>query len=109
MRLFLILGCWGREEDGFKSCSGVSNKILELTAQSERNRAIIDFLDDNYRLIDKPLYSNIHTALFGIQDKFSQTGRPVFDKTYFHKLEAFCQMHKKCGLYLRFLLEEEGE
>ena len=108
MRLFLILGCWGREEDGFISCSGISNKILELTQQTERNRMIIDFLDDTYRLFDKPLYSNVHTALFGIQDKFSSTGFPVFSKVEFHRIEAFCQMHAKCGLYLKLGLEEES-
>ena len=106
MRLFLILGCWGRKEEDFMSCSGISNKILELTKQNERNRAIIDFLDENYRLFDKPLYNNVHTALFGIQDKFSLTGNSVFSKVEFHRIETFCQMHVKCGLYLKLGLEE---
>lgn len=107
MKLYLILGCWGRDEEGFKSCSSIQNKILELTNQTERNREIIDFLDDNYKLIDKPLYSNVHTVLFSVQDTFSHKGKPVFDKVLFHKIEDFCQTHRKCGLFLRLSLEEE--
>lgn len=105
MKLYLILGCWGRKENDFISCSSVLNKILDLTAQTETNRKIIDFLDNNYRLCDKPLYSNIHTALFSIQNEFSQLNNPIFDKSKFYKIEEFIQLHKKCGLYLRFSLE----
>lgn len=106
MKLFLVLGCWGKEEDDFIMCPSVSNKILDLSKSSERNREIIEFLDGTYRLCDKPLYNNVHTALFGVQDKFSNVGKPVFTKIQFYRLENFCQLHAKCGLYLRLELEE---
>lgn len=106
MKLYLLLGCWGREEENFISCSGISNKILDLTKQSKRNLSIIDYLDSIYKLLDKPLYTNVHTAIFNIQDKFSVKGSPVFGKMEFHRIEGFCQMHNKCGLYLRLKLEE---
>lgn len=106
MKLHLVLGCWGREEENFVSCSGISNKILDLTKHSDRNLRIIDYLDNIYKLLDKPLYVNVHTALFNIQDKFSIKGSQVFSTSEFHRIECFCQMHIKCGLYLRLKLEE---
>lgn len=107
MRVFLVLGCWGREYDGFKICGGVSNSILDITKNSERNVAIAQYLDSHFKLFDKPLYNNVHTAIWNIQDKFSTKGKPVFQDIVFRSMEEFCVVHSKCGLFLRLELEEE--
>jgi len=107
MRVTLILGCWGRADFGLKTCNGVENIILDITNNSERNISIAQYLDTHYKLFDKPLYNNVHTVIFNIQDKFSIKGKPVFDRNFFKVLEEFCVMHRKCGLYLRLDLSEE--
>jgi hypothetical protein len=101
MHVVLILGCWGREVDGFVCCNGVSNEILDITKNSERNIKMAEFFDKAYELFDKPLYSNVHTVIWTIQDKFSSSGNLVFSEKMFKFMEEFCISHKKCGIYLR--------
>lgn len=107
MKITLILGCWGRNEDGFITCNAVSNKILDLTKETPRNADISNYLDSHLKLFDKPLYSNVHTAIWNIQEKFSLLEKPVFNEKLFRKMEEFCIVHAKCGVFLRLELEEE--
>ena len=108
MKIILVLGCWGRTEDGFTTCSGISNQILDLTRETPRNADISNYLDSHFKLFDRPIYSNIHTAIWNIQEKFSIRGKPVFEEKTFRRMEEFCVMHAKCGLFLRLeLIEEE--
>jgi hypothetical protein len=87
-------------------CGGVENEILDLTEGSEMNTTVANHLDSIYHLFDKPLYSNVHTALYSLQDKLAKDGRAVFTDEQYRRLEAFCVMHAKCGLFLRLKLEE---
>ena len=107
MTLFLRLGCWGREEKGFIICKGIENTIIDLTKKSDRNVQIVDFLDSRYFLFDRPLYNNVHTALWNLQDKFSISGVPVFNSELFKYMEEFCIFHKKCGVFLRLKMGKE--
>lgn len=109
MKILLVLGCWGREQDGFVMCGGIINRIYDLTKGSERNVSIADYLDTNFKIFDKPIYNNVHTVLWNIQDKFSVKGDSVFKEKTFKQLEEFCILHRKCGLYLRLDLIEEDE
>lgn len=88
-------------------CGGLVNEILDLTAPSERNTAMADFLDKRYGLFDRPLYANVHTALFSLKNEFEETGRGVFAKGVFELAEQFCVAHAKCGLFLRLEMKEE--
>lgn len=106
MNIILCVGCWGRTEDGFCSCNGINNRILDLSKNTERNVKIIDHLDTIYKLFDKPLYNNVHTAVWNIQEKYSEKGKPVFRESLFKRIEEFCIMHAKCGLYLRLEIKE---
>jgi len=107
MIVTLVLGCWGRTSEGFSICNGVSNAVLDLTPNSERNAAISEYLDSNYGLFDRPLYNNVHSVVFNIQEKFSFKGKPVFNNLVFRWMEEFCIMHAKCGLFLRLELADE--
>lgn len=98
---FLKLGCWGYEKEGLILCHGVENDILDLTKNTEKNLEITKLLNDNYQLVRKPLLSNVHTALFKIQDRYD-----AFDKKYFRSIEELCILHKKCGLYLKIEWKE---
>jgi hypothetical protein len=108
MKVLLTLGCWGRIEEGFIICNGVTNQVLDITKNSERNVSIKDYLDSHFRLFDRPLYNNVHTAIWNIQDKFSIKGNPVFNNYLFRRIEEFCIIHRKCGLFL-CLKAQEGE
>ena len=109
MKIKLVLGCWGREKEGFVSCPGVSNDILDLTNNSSRNVDIKNYLDSNFKLFDRPLYNNVHTAMWNVQDKFSEKGNPVIPEIKFKYIEEFCIDHAKCGLFLRLELRRKDE
>lgn len=70
--------------------------------------AVADHLDSVYHLFDRPLYSNVHTALYSLQERLARDGRTVFPGEQYRRLETFCVMHAKCGLFLRLRLEEDG-
>ena len=59
------------QHTGIALCLGCENEILDLSNNTERNIAIADYLDSNYGLFDRPLYNNVHTAVFNIQEKGS--------------------------------------
>ena len=107
MNITLCIGCWGHTEDGFCSCRGVENEILDLTSSSKRNNEIKNYLDTVYRMYDKPLYNNVHTCVWNVQEKFSDVGKSVFDKMLFKRIEGFCILHRQCGLFLKLKLMEE--
>jgi hypothetical protein len=109
MKIVLVLGCWGRKESGFVICDGVSNQILDLTDKTTRNIDISNYLDSHFKLFDRPIYSNVHTAIWNIQEKFSIRGKPVFGERIFRWMEEFCLMHAKCGLFLRLELIRKEE
>lgn len=109
MKIMLILGCWGRERVGFIACPSIFNEILDLTKNSERNIKIKDYLDSHFKLFDRPLYNNVHTAVWNIQEKFSEKGNSVFPEEKFRYIEEFCIDHAKCGLYLRLELKEDSK
>jgi len=106
MKIILCMGCWGREVEEIKLCSGIENKILDLTDNTQRNLDIKDYLDKVYRIYDRPLYNNVHTAIWNIQEKFSEIGDLVIPEKKFKQIEIFCGQHGKCGLYLRLKMEE---
>jgi len=109
MNIVLYLGCWGRKDEGLVLCSGISNPILDITDATEMNAEIVNYLDKNLQMFDRPLYNNVHTAVFNIQSKFSMAGNPVFKDKYFKLLEQFCIQHKSCGLFLRLVLVEKEQ
>lgn len=108
MKLLLILGCWGRKQKEFVCCPGVVNEILDLSKNSSLNIKIKNYLDTNFRMFDRPLYNNVHTAIWNVQDKFSEKGKPVIKEDMFRYIEEFCIDHAKCGLFLRLELREEN-
>jgi hypothetical protein len=109
MRVCLCLGCWGTRASGMILCPGCENEILDLTARTGRNIAIAEHLDSIHGLFDRPLYANVHTAVFSIPEKFSEKGNPVFADGMFAAVERFCVMHVRCGLFLRLRIKEQGD
>ena len=106
MNIYLILGCWGHEENQFTLCPSIENKILDLSKKTQINLDILNFLN-SYKLFDQILRSNVHTLIYNLQTKFSTKINKVFDNDYYKLLENFCIQHKRCGVYARLLIEEE--
>lgn len=105
MEIILTLGCWGSKSGDFCLCSGIENEILNLTKNTDLNKDICDYLDKNFKIFDRPLYNNVHTAIWNIQEKFSNSNKNIFDDNYFKLLENFCVLHAKCGLYIRLIIK----
>jgi hypothetical protein len=106
MLIKLILGCWGRSHMDFIMCPSVMNEIIDLTKNNNVNIEIKNYLDNDFKLFDKPLYNNVHTCIWNIQNKFGEKGKPIFQEILFRYIEEFCINHSKCGLYLKLKLEE---
>ncbi len=108
--LYLVLGCYGRTQDRFVSCSAAENRILRLGEDLYQYQDLCAFLE-GLRLYDRPLldFNGVRNALFRIQDTFDQGPRRLWDEPKFHLLERFTLTHKPCGIYLKLQVGQEQE
>lgn len=100
--IYLVLGCYGRNDDGFVSCCSVENKILKLDENIQDLPEILTYLKD-LRLYEKPLmdYNAVRRVIFNFQDRYYQRALPIWPENKFKFIENFTLMHKMCGLYLK--------
>lgn len=100
--LYVILGCYGREDDGFVSCSGTKNKILKIYPELENGPELLNYIE-SLRLFQKPLsdYNAVRRMMFNIQDKYYQNLKPIWSEKQFRLIENFTLTHKMCGLYVK--------
>ncbi len=100
-KLFLILGCNGKIDGEFVSCSKVENSILEIKPNLENIVNMIAYFKA-LGLFERQVkdYNSARRIIFNIQDKYYQSYKPIWDKKYFDILEKFTINHKECGLYI---------
>ena len=100
--LYLVLGCFGRTDDGFVSCAGVENRILRLHPSMEHCNDIMDYMD-GCNLFDKMMLNTnaIRHFIFNIQDRFDQPTQKLWSAQRFQLYQKFVIDHKHCGLFLR--------
>jgi hypothetical protein len=106
MKAYLVLGCNGHmDQDGFLSCSGVDNPILDLSniPKDERDKAV-KFLNDVCGLFDGPVYE--HNKAINIVDMFYRDMGLISEDILF-KIQNFTRMHKICGMYLILIMKED--
>jgi hypothetical protein len=105
--LYLIIGCFGRVDDGFVSCASCENKILKLDAHIEDYNGVMSYLD-TCRLFDKPTFdfNSIRHIIHNMQDRFDQvaSGRRLWDEKQIQLYQKFIIDHRLCGLYLKLAL-----
>jgi hypothetical protein len=113
--LYLVLGCFGRVDDSFVSCSGCDNKILLIGPKLENYNGVVDYLD-TCRLFDKPCFdlNAIKHIINHMQDQFDQIGigRRLWNERQLQLYQKFISDHRLCGLYLKLevkLVEEEPQ
>jgi hypothetical protein len=105
--LYLILGCFGRQDNGFVSCASVENRILKITSATEHYNDIMGYLD-TCRLFDKPMFEMqaIRHFIFNMRERYDQVGagRRLWDETSFTLYQKFLIDHRLCGLYVKLVL-----
>jgi hypothetical protein len=106
--LLLILGCFGLIEEGFTHCSSCENKILKINQSIQNYSNLIEYLD-SCRLFDKPLYdmNGVKNVIQNIHVKFNLNNfKKLWHQKEIDNYEKFISSHKRCGLYLKLILEE---
>lgn len=110
---YLVLGCFGREDDGFISCPSVENRILKLDDSLVYIDDVMDYLD-SMSLFDRHMLdiNAIRHLIYNLQDRFDQKVKRLWTEQEYHLLERFIHTHRPCGLYAKLILvppEEEDQ
>jgi hypothetical protein len=102
---YLVLGCYGRTENGFILCPGMQNRILKLDDSLVNIEGVTDYLDA-VKLFDRPMLDQnaIRHLVYNLQDRFDQKFKRLWTDHEYHLLERFIHMHKPCGLYAQLIL-----
>jgi hypothetical protein len=108
--LYLILGSFGRVDDGFVSCSSCENVILEINSNLDSYNDIMGYLD-SCRLFDKPLFdfNSIRSVIQNLNTRFDQIsiGRRLWLEKELQLFQKFVLVHKDCGLFLKLSIEKK--
>ena len=101
----MVLGCFGRNDDGFVSCPGVENRILKLDDSLVYLDEIMDYLD-SVRLFDKHMLdvNAIRHLIYNLQDRYDQKVKRLWTEKQHHLYEKFVIGHKPCGVYAKLVL-----
>ena len=102
---YLVLGCYGRTENGFVLCPSTQNRILKLDDSLVNVDGVTDYFDA-VRLFDRPMLEQnaIRHLIYNLQDRFDQKFKRLWTDHEYHLLERFIQMHRPCGLYAQLIL-----
>ena len=105
---YLVLGCYGRTENGFVLCPSTDNRILKLGESLVNIEGVMNYLDA-VKIFDRPMLDNnsIRHTVYHLQDKFDQKFKRLWNDHEFSLLERFMHMHKPCGMYLQVILVQE--
>ena len=110
-QLYLLLGCFGRNDDGFVSCAGCENKILRVESRLDKYNEMMDYFE-NCHLFDRPVfeYSAIAHFIKNMQDRYDQVavGKRLWSEKNYILYQKFLAEHRLCGLYIKLGLFEEG-
>ena len=104
----MILGCYGRTENGFVLCPGTQNRILKLDDSLVNIDGVTDYLDA-VKLFERPMLDQnaIRHLVYNLQDRFDQKFKRLWTDHEYHLLERFIHMHKPCGLYTQLILTND--
>jgi hypothetical protein len=105
---YLILGCYGRTENGFVLCSSTQNRILKLDDGLVNIEGVTDYLEA-VKLFDRPMLDQnaIRHLIYNLQERFDQKFKRMWTDHEYHLLERFMHMHKPCGVYAQLVMVSE--
>ncbi len=100
--LYIVLGCFGRTDDDFISCSGLQNTILVISQSLHNHVEIMNYLD-SCRLFDRQLldYNAIRNFVYNLYNKFDQPSRKLWSEKQFRLYQKFVIDHRDCGLFVK--------
>ena len=106
--IFLILGCFGLNENDFISCLACENNILKINSSSEYYPEMMDCLD-KYKLFDNPMLDSngIRNFLSIFRDNFNRIDQILWSENKVKSIYKFINNHKECGLYLKLSFENK--
>jgi hypothetical protein len=106
--VYLVLGCYGRTENGFVLCPSIQNRILKLDDSLVNISGVTDYLEA-VKLFDRPMLDQnaIRHLIYNIQERFDQKFKRIWTDHEYHVLERFMQMHKPCGFYVQLIMTQE--
>lgn len=105
---YLVLGCYGRTENGFVLCTSVNNRILKLDDTLVNIDGVMDYLDA-VKLFDRPMldHNAIRHLVYNLQDRFDQKFKRIWTDHQYNLIERFMQMHKPCGIYSQIIIAQD--
>lgn len=110
-QLYLLLGCFGQNHDGFVSCAGCENKILKVESHLDKYNEMMDYFE-NCHLFDRPVfeYSAIAHFIKNMQDRYDQVavGKRLWSEKNYTLYQKFLAEHRLCGLYIKLALLDDG-
>jgi hypothetical protein len=106
--VYLVLGCYGRTENGFVLCPSIQNRILKLDDSLVNISGVTDYLEA-VKLFDRPMLDQnaIRHLIYNIQERYDQKFKRIWTDHEYHVLERFMQMHKPCGFYSQLIMTQE--
>jgi hypothetical protein len=103
--LYVILGCFGRRDEDFISCSGLENRILKVDITLEGYNKLMDYFE-GCRLFDRPMFdiNAVRNFIFYIQRNYYKGIRPIWSEKQFNLYQKFVIDHRICGNYIKLAL-----
>ncbi len=102
----LVLNCGGHKHNGLTMCSGTCNVLLDFNRHFEplELSKIMDFLDFACGLFDHPMgdWNKVTNTLKILRDRFS-----LLDDKMWEALHRWLPQHKRCGAFLKLVLNLE--
>ena len=98
MKIIIVLGCEGYQENGFHFCNGIKNDVLDLEPlKGTKNYfQLIQYLDGTVKLFDG--FCNKTSLISNAIYKLYELG--YLDEKIHTSIGYFYSMHRKCGLLL---------
>lgn len=103
-KLYVTLGCFGRIDDGFVSCSACKSRILLVHQNLYSYNELMDYFD-TCNLFDRPLFNfnTVKSFINNMQHKFYKTsiGQSLWLEKEMQLFGKFIVMHRDCGLFIK--------
>lgn len=102
--LYLVLGCFGYQEDDLVSCAAIENRILTIKPSLFEYQRMMDYFDICH-LFDRSIldYNAVRHLLIYIRNEFQEPFKPFWSEKKWLAIEKFTTEHKKCGLDLKLI------
>lgn len=105
MKCIITLSCEGRQDNGFRFCSGVENIILDLDGLevTDNYLEIIEYLDNVTGIFDSPCCKSsvITNSIYKMYEL------NYLNEEIYTRVTDFYRFHNRCGLILKGKVKEQ--